>query len=434
LDPTTAPDVIPVIVTLIRGHGGSDPGLDAVQRAGPTAARLLLDHLGDPDGHVRGVLIDSLNQFRSDSTPVLIAGLRHPNPRVREGVIESIGRSPGRLALARGELLARLGDPDAAVRMAAAIAIASADRKTAGPAVPVLAEAAFSRDPPVRARALEVLAVLGKTARPAVPAMLIRVRSGDLMTRFTTARVLAAADHATWPTYVPVFVEVIRSADVYERRVAAECLRDVGPDAKGALPALRAMFEEVEPLNRVHAAEAVGCIAPDDAADAVACLVDQLYPTDPDVRERNTVRLMAIYALRKIGPPARTAVPALLDLMRSLNNRFAADAAVSAIKIDPANAREAYDTFRAHLRSTGDPDESWLDQIDELGKDAKPLLPDLIAALKSKHTAHQSASLRGLTNLGPDAVEALPVLREMAEQRKGNSRIEAAIRKIEAKK
>lgn len=435
MDPATIPEVIPVVVTLVRGHSGSDAGLHALQRAGPTVARLLLDYLDDPAGHVRGALIDSLNQFQSDSTPVLIAGLRHLNPRVREGVIEAIGRSPARLKAAREELLARLGDPDTTVRMAAAIALASADGKTAGPAVPVLTEAAFSHVPAVRSRALEVLAVLGKTARPAVPAMLRRIRSADLMTRFAAARVLAAADHSTWPTYVPVFVEVIRASDAYDRRVAAECLRDIGPDAKASLPALRAMFKDDEPLDRVYAAEAVGCIAPDDAADAIACLVDELHPADPDVRNRNTVRLMAIYALRKIGAPARTAVPALLDLMRSLGaSRFAADAAVSAIKIDPANSREAYDAFRAHLRATADSDDWWLDQVNELGKDAKPLLPDLIVALKSKHEPHRSSALHGLTNLGPEAAEALPVLHEMLKDGKGNPRVEAAIRAIEGKK
>src|SRR5262249_21300501 len=152
-------------------------------------------------------------------------------------------------------------------------------------------------------------------------------------------------------------------------------------------------------------------------------------------RNENAVRLMAIYVWGKTGAPARPAVPALLDLMRSLGaSRFAADAAVSAIKIDPANSREAYDAFRAHLRATADSDDWWLDQVNELGKDAKPLLPDLIVALKSKHEPHRSSALHGLTNLGPEAAEALPVLHEMLKDGKGNPRVEAAIRAIEGKK
>ena len=433
IDPTTAPRTLPVIVTLMRQRDSDYEALGALRRIGPASARLLIDYLGDPEEHVRGSLVSALSDYRLDATPVLAAGLRHPNPRVREGVIQAIARSTSQTAAVRSDLLARLGDPDATVRLAAAITLAN-DPKTAGPAVPVLTEAAFSRNPQVRSRSLDVLAILKTTARPAVPDMLRRVRTGDLTTRFATAKVLAAADHSTWPTYVPVFVEVIRSTDHYERRVAAECLRDAGPDAKAALPALRTMLDDDEALNRVHAAEAIGCIAPNDAADAIACLVEEFYPADPDVRNRNTVRLMAIYALRKIGPPAKSAVPALLDLMRSLNNRFAVDAAVSAIKIDPANAREAYDGFRAHLRPAVAPDESWLDQIDELGKDAKPLLPDLIAALKSKHEVHRSTALKGLRNLGPDAAEALQVLREMAKDGKGNPRVEATIRAIEGKK
>jgi HEAT repeat protein len=184
----------------------------------------------------------------------------------------------------------------------------------------------------------------------------------------------------------------------------------------------------------VQAAEAIGCIAPADASDAVACLVEELHPADQDVRNRNTVRLMAIYALRKIGPPAKSAVPALLDLMRSLKNRFAVDAAVTAMKIDPANAGEAYDAFRARLRPDVAPDESWLDQIDELGKNAKPLVPELIAALKSKHASHRSAALNALKMLGPDAAEALPALRDVTKDGVEKLRAERAIRAIEAKK
>jgi hypothetical protein len=436
IEPSSAPAAMPAVVTLIRARNDFDPPISALHRLGPAGARLLIEELDDPSPDVRETLIEVLWRFGADSASVMVAGLQHPNPNVREGVLLALGYAPGPKSVAVRDMLPRLGDADPLVRLAAAEAVVTADTKGAGPAVPALVEAAFSRTPAMRSRALGRLKQLEQVARPAVPAMLRRIRTGDLQTRFAAAQVLAAADRGTSATYVPVYVEVLRSGGEYERRQAAGHLRDAGPLAAKALPALREMFEDEDGMTRVLAAEAVGCIAPDDADDAIDTLVEALDSGDPDVRGRNTHRLAAINALKRVGRPAQSAVPALLDLMRTHgDNRFAVEAAVAAIQIDPANAGIAYDQFRAHLRVTiAEPNERWLATLPELGAAAKPLLGDLISALKSRHDFQKIAAVDTLRALGPAAAEALPALRDFAMAQPDNARAQAAILAIEKKR
>jgi HEAT repeat protein len=437
-DPAALPAAFRVWVTLIRQGTGHSAMQDALQRRGPAAARLLIDYLDDPNPNVRGMLVQSLARIGDRSAGVLAAGLRHPNPVVRTGVLEALDENPARVAEMRVAVHARLADDDARVRLAAARVLVHADPSRARAAVPVLADAAFSRDRAVRLEALQPLAALGPVARSALPDLLRRVRSGDLETRFYTAKVLDAADHSTWPTFVPVFAEVARDGSPSERRTAAQRLGATGPDAATALPALRRMLTSDElQMNRLTAAEAIGRIAPDDAADAVGVLVDALGDPTEDNPKRDRFRRAAFRGLREIGPPAKAAGPALLEMMRAaLDAELRAEAAVTIIAIEPDSAKPAYDAFRAHLRLSGSnsDDDDWLGWLPALGKAAKPLLPDLITALKGKFDSRVLVILEVLAILGPDAKDALPVLRDREWTGSEATRVREVIRAIEGKK
>src|SRR5262245_57046295 len=234
MDASAAEGVMPAVISLLRAGENSDHALLALHRLGQSGARLLIEYLDDPSASVREALIEVLAGFGKDSAPALVGGMRHPNPRIREGVLLALGWVPGRKAVGDSHVLARLDDSDPLVRLAAAEALVAMDSKAVAEAVPVLAEQSFDRSPVVRSRALDRLQRLGQTARPAVPAMLRRVRTGDLETRFLAAQVLAAADRSTWRTYVPVYVEVVRTGNESERRGAARSLREAGPVAIAA--------------------------------------------------------------------------------------------------------------------------------------------------------------------------------------------------------
>jgi HEAT repeats len=367
-----------------------------------------------------------------------VAGLRHSNPVVRTAILEALDENPAGVAAIRVAVHARLADDDARVRLAAARLLVHAEPSRARAAIPVLAEATFSRDKAVRLDALQPLATLGTIARPAIPDMLRRVRYGDLETRFYTAKVLDAADRSTWPTFVPVYAEVVGDGSPSERRTAAQHLAVIGPDAATALTALRQMLtSDPTQLNRLTAAEAIGRIAPDDAADAIGVLVDALGDPTEDNPKRDRFRNAAFRALREIGPPAKAAAPALLEIMRAApDGDVRAESAVTIIAIDPDGAKPAYDAFRAHLKLSGpnSEDDDWLGWLPALGKAAKPLLPDLITALKGKFDSRVLVVLEVLAILGPDAKDALPVLRDREWTANEATRVREVIRAIEGKK
>src|SRR5262245_719939 len=437
-DPTELPTAVRVFVTLARRGVVHSVAEDALQRRGPSATRLLIDYLNDPNPNVRQTLVHVLARVGNGSIGALASGLRHPNPVVRAGVLEALEQNPARVAEMRVAVHARLADDDDRVRLAAARVFVQADPSRASAAVPVLAAATFSSDRIVRINTLQVLTTLGPAARSALPDMLRRVRFGELDTRFATANVLAAADRSTWPTFVPVFAESIRDGSSYQRRTAAQRLAATGPDAATALPALRQMLATDEfQMNRLTAAEAIGHIGPDDAADAVRVLVEALGDPTNDNPKVDRFRRAACRALQNIGPAAKAAAPALLELMRvGPDADVRAEAAVTIIAVDPDGANPAYDAFRAHLKLSGprSDDDDWLEQLPALGKAAKPLLPDLITALKGKFDSRVLVVLEVLGKLGPDAKDALPVLRDRDWTGIDATRVREVIRAIEGKK
>src|SRR5262249_12030112 len=204
-DPTELPTAVRVFVTLARRGVVHSVAEDALQRRGPSATRLLIDYLDDPNPNVRQTLVHVLARVGNGSIGALASGLRHSNPSVRAGVLEALDENPSQVGELRVAVHARLSDSDARVRLAAGRVLAHADPSRARSAVPVLVEATFSRDRAVRLEGLQSLATLGPVARPGIPDMLRRVRFGDLETRFQAAKVLDAADRSTWPTFVPVF-------------------------------------------------------------------------------------------------------------------------------------------------------------------------------------------------------------------------------------
>lgn len=434
LDVTALPQAVPVLLTGARTRGFDGAQMGALVRCGTPAARLAVEYLDEPQANDRQAIIGCLGQFGDAALPALADGLHHSSPRVREAVLRTLIHANWGSKIRAG-IVARLRDPDARVRLAAAAALVAADAKRADTAVPVLAELAFNPEQDVRVEALGGLKQLGPAARPAVPALLRRVRSGDTDTRLAAAEALKQADRTTWRSFVPVFVTALKSESQWVRQRAITDLRDTGPDARAALSALRERFTDADAMNRVLAAEAVYRIDPAAVADAVGCLIAIVRDPTPGGRAPHRHQRATIRVLDKIGPPARAAAPALVDLVRAdPDSGFAPEAAVIAIRLDPDHADEVYDFFRFHL-SPGNPeaDEQWLYWIGQLKKQAGPLLPDLVGALGSKNGSQREGALDALIALGPDARDALPALRELAKSRKDLSRLAEVIAAIEKK-
>jgi len=88
-------------------------------------------------------------------------------------------------------------------------------------------------------------------------------------------------------------------------------LREMGPECKGALPALVAILKNKDECCglRISAAKAIGQIGP-EACEALPTLIEIVK----DETERRGIRILTVKALGHMGPKAKTAIPTLTNL------------------------------------------------------------------------------------------------------------------------
>jgi HEAT repeat protein len=149
-------------------------------------------------------------------------------------------------------------------------------------------------------------------------------------------------------------------------------LMEIGPNGKGAVPALVKAARSKTHRRRAGAIQLLGAIHREPRL-AVPALIDCL-------KEKNGyVRTFAAAALGAFGPEGRPALPALREALEDQDIYLAVAAASALLKIDESA------------------DAGW---------------PLLIEELQSSIPTHRVEAARALGNLGPRAEEAMPLLRK----------------------
>jgi HEAT repeat protein len=146
----------------------------------------------------------------------------------------------------------------------------------------------------------------------------------------------------------------------------------IGPAAKEALPMIYAAARDSAPDVRASAATALAAVETDQAK-AVEVLVPLI-----NAKQSGKVRRAASHALAKYGPAANAAVPALIGMLDKDTERGEAMRALKAIGVRN--------------------------------------VPDLLSMLAMRDVRVRTFACESLGSLGPDAKEAAPKLREIAEQ------------------
>ena len=208
--------------------------------------------------------------------------------------------------------------------------------------------------------AAATLGTIGAEAKAAKASLRLLLRDDDGYVRLIAALSLwqVAEDTAG----IPVATEVLLKVNDHEwRRRAVDLLRQMGPAAKTAIPALAQGLQNTKAATRAAAADALGNLGPEakSAADALAAALNDkeeevrvraagaLWQINGDTaatvpvllqllgsKEKDT-RLGAVHLLGQIGVGAKRAIPALTALVNDNNEdadvHQAAGAAVKAI-------------------------------------------------------------------------------------------------------
>jgi len=197
---------------------------------------------------------------------------------------------------------------------------------------------------------------------------------------------------------LPDTIEALKHKDPVIRAEAASALAYFtlsADEVRRALPPLIKALDDPDPSVRLDAATAIGNMGP-AAADAVPALTSALrdravgYRTLgsgavklPILSVGSDVRNAAITALRKIGPPAHTSMPALKRLVEGGDPFTSGQAALAIWRID---------------------------------HDADSSLPTLVKVLSEPSAARQFPDLlKALGEMGPQAVSAIPLLTRLIE-------------------
>lgn len=209
----------------------------------------------------------------------------------------------------------------------------------------------------VRKEGILELARMGSVAQPACVALRAMLDDTDPLVQAYAAWALWELDHETLDS-VQVLGGLLANSRPEVVELACYSLGNIGPEAKGAIPALKDLRDQSHGLERLRAAEALIRIQESDAR-SVDVLTVAVKSTDRQVRwiaanglgqvrgkdidraietllltlddSDDEVKAAAALALGGMGAPARKALPKL-QAMTSSQTPFVGDAADAAIK------------------------------------------------------------------------------------------------------
>jgi HEAT repeat protein len=194
-----------------------------------------------------------------------------------------------------------------------------------------------------------------------------------------------------------------QKTDEFVRAAAARALRNFG---KPAVAPLAEVMKDDSVILRCAAAETLGKMGV-EAKTAVPALVGIVK--DPKVNSH--VRFWTIRALGAMGAEAEPAVPALLASLRDRESWIAIAAAQALGKIGPAASKEAIPLLAEALKSPcTELREMASALLAEYGSEAKAAVPALVDAMKDHDGKVRLGALAALEKIGPEAKAAVPAL------------------------
>ena len=391
--------------------------LTAIRDTSDSVRDGLLSRLKDADAHVRIWAARCLIELRIDdgsAIDLLSLELKSDNVANRTSAAWALRRLEGLAEQAISSLITALRDDAAGVRRPAVEALGQIGSKVA---VLALIGALSDPDEFVAHYGATSLGQIGPEAESAVPHLIKACASADYFMRNYAANALG--EIASRPDEcLPVLIGLLSDKSDLVVSAAANAL--VSFKAQESTPELLKLLRSDRSENvRFSAALALGRISKSDAT--VEALVQTLN------ERSNTMRRFAAAALGNIGKDAVRAQGALVAALAKEEDSARIEIAGAIIRTG-GDPEAALKVLSGVLRDPTDSMEKYwaTSQIEKIGVAAKPLLPDLISALKSDNTDMRGTSARALGVIGADIGEVILALEALLDDQIEEIRVNAA--------
>ncbi len=367
-----------------------------------------------------------------------IVATKSPDEAARLAAIKNLGTRGGPQAIAA--LTGLLKSDSAHTRAYAARALATIGAPAKDATEGLIALLGDS-DPVVRRQALAAITAIRPGPKVTVPLFAKLMQDSDPGIRLRVMQAVADAKGAA----VPALIEALKNKSA--AYWACLILRDIGPDAVGAVPALVEKLKDPDPEIRREAVLALAAIGSPDAAAKIAPLLKDdaartaatfalgalgKIPTDAESTLRANVKssdgllsTTSLWALTRVHPDdVQLKRAALTQIIARLKDQdpFVRTAAARALASLPPSPEIAGPIFEKAMAEADETTTHYmLDALAGLGPQA---VPRLIAALKYEALRAQTVYILG--QIGPAAVAATPALAKLTSDPDPNVAVEAA--------
>ncbi len=249
-------------------------------------------------------------------------------------------------------LIKALSNQRPSVRNAAANALVEIGESI----VPSLKTPLESDQAVVRRKSCEVAGRLGVAASGLVPVLVARLSDENKLVVRSAASALGNFRIAPW-LVLPKLQQLLADESASVRAVALSALAEFGPLAGKTIPAVCGMINDDSTIVRSAAARALGQIGEgsDEAVHALMDAIDDPHggvtiqaanslsqlgttgvPALIRLLDKPHYRDLAVTVLGEIGPAAKTAVPALVALLKTDNEQLRRESFIALATIGPA--------------------------------------------------------------------------------------------------
>jgi len=428
------------------GKGRKDaPGV--LRRIGQPAVEFLITAINSKDPTTceqAAYVLGEMGEVAKPAVPVLLELAKGKNLTIRTKAATALFRiSPEHQKVAIATLLAVMGmrseqgAPDEYAPLFAEWSLVSFGK----PAVPLLIKAL--KDPQVRGYAASILGEIGPSAKEAVQALTVAMKDETVWVRIAAAGALARINPDDAQPGLDLLLKILddpsdsTSANA-ARESAASALGKIGPAARCAVPSLTRLSQFGDEAVRSLAVQALKEIGTGAAetkepvyeGKPLSVWVKALKEGDAKSRED------AAFALMKMGPAAREAMPALSAALTDPNLEVVKFAAITLGKIGGEGVpplilglQDEDETLQAIaslglreagaaavpslirlLRSSNRTTASYASST--LGKIGEPAVNDLVVALDHHDTQVRGLALLALGAMGDVAKVAVPAIRK----------------------